>query len=103
MMTIVEQGGFQFKVAQGDKIRVPLMQAEAGAEVAIDRVLLIASGDDVKVGAPVVAGASVTAKVLSHGKGKKILVMKKLRRKDYDRKNGHRQDFTELEITAISA
>ena len=103
MMSIIEQGGFQFKVAMGDKIRVPLLSSDAGAEISVDRVLLISEGDSVKVGLPVVAGASVKAKILSHGKAKKILVLKKHRRKDYHRKNGHRQGFTEIEITSISA
>ena len=103
MISIVEQGGFQYKVSQGDKVRVPLMSADAGSEFTLDRVLLVGEGDNIKVGAPVVAGAVVKAKILSHGRAKKVLVMKKLRRKDYRRKNGHRQDFTEIEITAITA
>ncbi len=103
MMSIIEQGGFQFKVAKGDKIRVPLLDGDEGAEITIDRVLLLSEGDVVTVGSPIVAGASVKAKVLSHGKDKKVLVLKKHRRKDYHRKNGHRQNFTEIEITSISA
>jgi large subunit ribosomal protein L21 len=103
MYTIVEQGGFQFRVAQGDTIRVPLVEAEKGQEITLDKVLLVGDGDTVKVGTPLVSGAKVMAKVVEHGKGKKILVMKKHRRKDYKRKNGHRQDFTQIQITSITA
>jgi large subunit ribosomal protein L21 len=103
MITVVEQGGSQFKVSEGDTIRVPLMDAEKGSEIVLDRVLLVGEGDDVKVGTPVVDGAQVKATVVDHGKADKVLVMKRKRRKDYRRKNGHRQGFTELRITSISA
>lgn len=103
MVSIVEQGGFQFKVAEGDVINVPLINAEEGAEISLDRVLLLQNGDDLKIGAPEVEGAAVKAKVVAHGKDKKVLVIKKKRRKDYKRKNGHRQDYTSVEITSISA
>lgn len=102
MFSIVEQGGFQFKVAEGDTINVPLLDAEKGDEISVDRVLLIEEDESVKIGDPIVEGAEVKAKVVSHGKDKKILVMKKKRRKDYKRKNGHRQDYTQLQITSIS-
>jgi large subunit ribosomal protein L21 len=104
MYSIVEQGGFQFKVAPGMKIRVPLVGAEAGSSLTIDRVLLTADdGGAVTVGTPTVAGATVSAKVLEHGAGKKVLVIKKKRRKDYKRKNGHRQKFTRIEIVSINS
>ncbi len=103
MVSIVEQGGFQYKVAEGDTINVPLIDAEEGAEISLGRVLLLQNGDDLKIGAPVVDGAAVKAKVVAHGKDKKVLVIKKKRRKDYKRKNGHRQDYTRIEITSISA
>ena len=102
MMTIIEQGGFQFKVAEGDTINVPFIDAEQGTEITLDRVLLVSKDDAVTVGTPVVEGAEVKAKVVEHGKDKKVLVMKKKRRKDYKKKNGHRQDFTQLQITSIS-
>ncbi len=102
MMTIIEQGGFQYKVAEGDTISVPLINAEKGDEITLDRVLLVSKDDAVTVGTPVVDGAEVKAKVVEHGKDKKVLVMKKKRRKDYKLKNGHRQDFTQLQITSIS-
>lgn len=103
MFMIVEQGGFQFKVSQGDTIRVPLIQAEKGQEVLLDKVLLVSDGDAVKVGTPVVAGAQAKASVVDHGKDDKVLIIKKRRREDYKRKNGHRQGFTTLQITAVTA
>ena len=102
MFTIVEQGGFQFKVAEGDTIRVPLIDVEAGTDVEIEKVLMV-GGDDVKIGAPTIDDVKVTATVVEHGKGDKILVVKKKKRKDYKRHTGHRQDYTELKITSISA
>ena len=101
---IVEQGGFQFKVKEGDTIEIPLIvEAEAGQEITLDRVLLVSDGDSVKIGTPVVAGASVKAKVLQHGKADKVMIMKKKRRKDYKLKRGHRQKYTQVQITSISA
>lgn len=102
MVSVVEQGGFQFKVAEGDIIKVPLIKAEEGEEIVIEKVLLVGEGDSVKVGMPVVEGAEVKAKILHHGLDDKILVMKKKRRKDYKRKNGHRQGYTKIEIISIS-
>jgi large subunit ribosomal protein L21 len=103
MFMIVEQGGFQFKVSQGDCINVPLLEAQKGQEVTLEKVLLVSDGDNVKVGTPVVAGAKVLATVVEHGKDDKGLVIKKRRREDYKRKNGHRQDFTKIQIAALSA
>ena len=102
MYSIIEQGGTQFKVKQGATIRVPLIEAEKGAEITIDKVLLAADGDKIKIGTPVVQGASVVAKVVDHAKAKKVLVIKRKRRKDYRRKNGHRQQYTKLEIVSIN-
>ena len=103
MVSIVEQGGFQYKVAEGDVIEIPLVSGDAGLELTMDRVLLVGDGDDIKIGAPVVEGAEVKAEILEHGKRAKVLVIKKKRRKDYKRKNGHRQDFTKIKITSIKA
>jgi large subunit ribosomal protein L21 len=103
MYSIIEQAGVQFKVTQGEKIKVPLIDAEAGTDLTIDKVLMTADGDKITVGAPTVAGATVTAKILEHGLDKKVLVIKKKRRKDYKRKNGHRQQFTKIEIVSINA
>ena len=103
MISIVEQGGFQFKVSEGDVIEIPLVDGEAGQELILDRVLLVAEGSDVKVGTPVVEGAQVKAEIVEHGRSKKVMIIKKNRRKDYQRKNGHRQDFTTVKITAVTA
>ncbi|MBD3239753.1 MAG: 50S ribosomal protein L21 [Chitinivibrionales bacterium] len=101
MQSIVECGGFQYKVAVGDVIKVPQMKAEAGSEVTLDRVLATTDGAKSTFGTPTVDGVAVKATVLEHGRYPKILVIKKKRRKDYKRKNGHRQSFTKLQITAI--
>lgn len=101
MRAIIETGGKQFAVAPEDTIRVPTIEARPGDEVRFDRVLYV-SDEDVHVGSPVVEGATVTAEIVKHGRGKKITVFKYKRRKRYRRKQGHRQDFTELRITGIS-
>lgn len=102
MYSIIEQGGLQFKVMPGAVIRVPLINAEKGSEISIPRVLLSVDGKTVKVGTPCVENASVTARVLDHVQGDKVLVVKKRRRKDYQRVNGHRQRFTKLEIVSVN-
>lgn len=103
MFAIVDIAGFQEKVEKGMKLRVPLLPSEAGKNVTFEKVLLIADGSDVTVGAPLVSGASVEAKVLSHGKADKIRVQKFKRRKRYRRVKGHRQDYTEVEVMKITA
>jgi len=103
MYSIIEQGGAQFKVTPGETIRVPLIKAEEGTEIIIDRVLLAGEGESLKIGKPLVDGATVTAKVVNHIKDKKVLVVKRKRRKDYRRKNGHRQQYTRLQIVSINA
>ena len=103
MYSIIEQGGFQYKVTTGATIQVPLIDAEQGSEISIERVLLTADGESVKVGTPCVKDASVKAKVVEHLKGDKVLIIKRKRRKDYKRKNGHRQQYTKLEIVSINS
>lgn len=103
MVSIVEQGGFQYKVAEGDVIEIPLVNSEVGQEITLGRVLLLNDGDTVTVGTPVVEGALVKAEIVEHGRKPKILIVKKLRRKDYQRIKGHRQDFTTVKITAVTA
>ena len=103
MFAIVSIGGFQEKVQEGDALRIPLLKEKEGASVSFDSVLLVAKSDsDVTVGTPHVSGAKVEAKVVGHGKDKKIRVFKMKRRKRYRRVYGHRQDFTEVEVTKIS-
>lgn len=103
MFAIVECKGFQFRVAQADVIRIPLTEAEPGSKLSLDRVLLVADGANTKVGNPTVSGAKVEAEVVRHGRGKKVIVGKFKKRKDYRRKKGHRQDFTEIRIDSIRA
>ncbi|MFN8549680.1 MAG: 50S ribosomal protein L21 [Candidatus Eisenbacteria bacterium] len=106
MYAIVECKGFQYRVEPDQLLQIPLTDADPGAKLTLDRVLLIgglAGGDSTKVGAPTVAGATVEAEVIRHGRGKKIIVGKFKKRKDYRRKKGHRQDFTEIKIAAIKA
>jgi len=102
MYSIIEQGGMQFKAMPGATLQVPLIEAEVGSEVTIDKVLLSADGDSIKIGSPYLQDTVVKAKVVAHQKGDKILVVKRIRRKDYRRKNGHRQQYTKLEITSIN-
>ena len=103
MYAVIKTGGKQYKVAAGEKIKVELLDAEVGAVVTIDQVLAVGSGDGLTVGAPLVAGATVSAKVVSHGKHDKVRIFKMRRRKHYQKRQGHRQNFTELEIALISA
>ncbi len=103
MFAIVDIAGFQEKVEKGMKLKVPLRASDSGKTLTFENVLLVADGDDVKVGAPNVSGASVEVKVLNHGKGDKIRIQKFKRRKRYRRVKGHRQDYTEVEVTKITA
>jgi large subunit ribosomal protein L21 len=103
MYAIVETGGKQYKVAEGDVLFIEKLDVEDGAEVIFDKVLLVSKEDGVVVGSPVVAGATVTAKVLKHGKGKKIIVYKYKAKKNYRRKQGHRQPYTQVQIAKINA
>ena len=103
MYAVIETGGKQYKVAEGDVIFVEKLDVEEGAEVTFDKVLMAGEGSDVKVGAPTVDGASVNATVLKNGKAKKVVVFKMKRKKNYRRKKGHRQPFTKVQITAVNA
>lgn len=102
MYAIIKTGGKQYRVEQGQKVRVEKINGEIGSDVTLDEVLLV-GGDAVQIGTPRVDGAKVNARILKQGKAKKIIVFKKKRRKGYHKKQGHRQLFTELEITGISA
>jgi large subunit ribosomal protein L21 len=103
MFAIVTIAGFQEKVEKGSVLRVPTLDSKEGANVSFSDVLLIADGSSVTLGTPVVEGAEVKAKILSHGRGDKIRVFKMKRRKRYRRTQGHRQNYTEIEITGITA
>ena len=101
MYAVIETGGKQYRVAVGDVVRVEKLLVEAGASINLDKVLMVADAGDVRVGNPLLAGAAVTATVKSHGRGEKIRILKFRRRKHHRKQAGHRQDYTELEITAI--
>lgn len=103
MYAIVEINGQQFKVEKDSKVFVHRVEAEEGAVVDFDKVLLVDNEGDIKVGKPVVEGAKVSAKILSQVKGDKVMVFKKKRRKGYQKMNGHRQQFTEIQIENIIA
>ena len=103
MYAVIRTGGKQYRVAQGDKVRVERLDAAEGDKVTLDDVLLVADGDDVKVGTPRVDGGRVEATVRAHGRAPKIEVVKFRRRKHHQKRTGHRQGYTELEITGISA
>ena len=103
MYAVVKTGGKQYRVAKGDKLRVESIKAAEGDEIQLPEVLMISEGDNVTVGKPLIEGASVSATVKAHGRGKKIEIVKFRRRKHYRRQAGHRQNYTELEITGISA
>ncbi|HEX3465667.1 MAG TPA: 50S ribosomal protein L21 [Candidatus Limnocylindrales bacterium] len=102
MYAIVETGGKQFRVSEGDVIRTDLIETEVGSSVTFDRIVLAANGDDVTIGTPVVSGASVTGTVLRQAKDKKILVFKYKPKKRVRKLNGHRQRYAEVRIDKIS-
>ena len=103
MYAVVKTGGKQYKVAKDDKIIVDRLEAEAGAQLRLDEVLMIANGDSVTLGAPLVKDAAVGATVLRHTRGDKIMVFRRKRRKNFRRMRGHRQDLTLIQITDIAA
>lgn len=102
MYAIIKTGGKQYRVSNGDKLKVEKLAADVGSELLLDQVLLVGGSEDTRVGTPLVTGASVKAKVLAHGLGEKVKIFKMHRRKHYDKDQGHRQGYTEIEITGIS-
>ncbi|MCF7984140.1 MAG: 50S ribosomal protein L21 [Thiohalocapsa sp.] len=103
MYAVIETGGKQYRVAEGDRVRVEKLDAEEGATVDISKVLMVADGSDIKLGKPFLEGSKVTAEVTAHGRGDKVKIIKFRRRKHHMKRQGHRQWFTELKITGISA
>ena len=103
MYAVFKTGGKQYRAATGDVIKVEKIEAEKGSTVELDQVLMVGEGEDVKIGAPYLDGGKVTAKIVDHGRGDKIKIVKFKRRKNYHRKMGHRQYFTQIEITGIDA
>ena len=102
MYAVIKSGGKQYRVAPGDKLKLESLKAEEGETIELDQVLAISGDDGLKVGNPLLEGATVTANVLAHGRHKKIRVIKFKRRKNYHRVQGHRQNFTEVEIVKIA-
>ena len=103
MYAVIKTGGKQYRVANGEKLKVEQIPADIGQEIILDQVLMVGQGSDVKVGAPLVAGATVTVKVVSHGRADKVKIFKLRRRKHYQKHQGHRQNYTEIEVSAINA
>lgn len=101
MYAVITTGGKQYRVAEGDVVRIERLGADAGADVEFDKVLMLGAGADIKVGAPYVDGGKVTGTVQSHGKGNKVRIVKFRRRKHYLRQGTHRQPYTEVKITGI--
>lgn len=102
MYAVIRTGGKQYRVAAGDKLKVEKIIADIGSEIVLDQILAVGAGDDVKFGAPLVAGATVKATVLNHGLADKVKIFKMRRRKHYRKSQGHRQQYTELHITDIA-
>ncbi|HEY6241963.1 MAG TPA: 50S ribosomal protein L21 [Burkholderiales bacterium] len=102
MYAVVRTGGKQYRVSSGEKLRIEKLTGAVGTELVLDEVLLVGDGQALKVGTPVLKGASVTAKILAHGLGEKVMIFKMRRRKNSRRLRGHRQAYTEIEVTGIA-
>ena len=103
MYAVIKTGGKQYRVSAGQKLKVEQIPADVGAEVTLDQILMVGEGESVKIGAPFLAGATVKATVISHGRHDKVKIFKMRRRKHYQKHQGHRQNYTELRIDAIAA
>ncbi len=103
MYAVIEAGGKQHRVVEGETLKLEKIEAATGDSIEFDKVLLVGTGEDVKIGKPVVDGSKVTAEVVAHGRHKKVKIVKFNRRKHYRKETGHRQWFTEVKITGISA
>jgi len=102
MYAVVKTGGKQYRVSAGEKLKIEQITADVGQEILLEEVLLVADGDALKMGTPLVSGAKVKAKVLKHGRGDKVHIFKMRRRKHYRKSQGHRQNYTEIEILGIA-
>ena len=103
MYAVIKTGGKQYKVAPGEKLKVEQIPAEVGAQIVLDQVLLVGDESSVRLGQPIVAGATVTATVLGHGRGDKVKIFKMRRRKHFQKHQGHRQNYTEVRIDEITS
>lgn len=103
MYAVIKTGGKQYRVAQGETLKVESIAGDVGSAIVLDKVLAVGSGDKLNVGKPLVSGASVKATIVSHGRGDKVKIFKMKRRKHYQKHQGHRQNYTEIRIDGISA
>jgi large subunit ribosomal protein L21 len=103
MYAVIKTGGKQYKVVAGEKIKIEQIAADVGQEITIDQVLAVGSGADLKIGTPLVIGASVMVTVLAHGRHDKVRIFKMRRRKHYQKRQGHRQNYTEIQVGAVNA
>lgn len=103
MYAVIKTGGKQYRVVAGEKLKIEQIPADVGAEITLDQVLMVGEGESVKIGSPLVTGASVTATVLAQGRHPKVKIFKMRRRKHYQKHQGHRQNYTEIQISGISA
>jgi large subunit ribosomal protein L21 len=102
MYAVIKTGGKQYRVAPGEKLKIEQVQADVGATIVLDQVLMVADGEAVKVGTPTLEGAKVSATVVAHGRGPKVRIFKMRRRKHYQKTQGHRQNYTEIRVEAIN-
>ena len=103
MYAVIKTGGKQYRVTAGEKLKIEQIPADVGAEITLDQVLMVGEGESVKIGTPVVTGAKVTATVVAHGRHPKVTIFKMRRRKHYQKRQGHRQNYTEIQISNIAA
>ncbi|MBT5230963.1 MAG: 50S ribosomal protein L21 [Methylococcales bacterium] len=103
MYAVIKTGGKQYRVSEGDKLNIETLKADAGSSVEFDQVMMVADGDSITLGAPLIDGGKVTAKVVEHGRADKIKIIKFRRRKHHMKRMGHRQNYTRIEITGINA
>ena len=103
MYAVIKTGGKQYRVVAGEKLKIEQIPADVGAEINLDQILMVGEGESVKIGTPLISGASVKATVLAQGRHKKVTIFKMRRRKHYQKHQGHRQNFTEIRIDGISA
>ena len=103
MYAVIKTGGKQYRVAPGEKLKIEQIPADIGSEIVLDQILMVADGEAVTVGTPLVSGATVKATVVAHGRGDKVQIFKMRRRKHYQKHQGHRQNYTEIRIDGIAA
>ena len=102
MYAVIKTGGKQYRVAPGEKLKIEQIPADVGAQIVLDQVLMVADGEAVKLGTPLVSGAKVSVTVLGHGRGAKVKIFKMRRRKHYQKTQGHRQNYTEIRVDSIA-